>query len=512
MHINKPRPRASRSEYRYAKPRASRSEYRYAKPRASRSEYRYAKPRASRSEWGYAAIHILRRQFFWLLILTVLVSSTALAQTLTPNLLDESLITPDGLYFEGERGKDYQFGPQISAHGDCLTVVNGYVFVTWYRGGMDQRNLMLSRRRVDAPEAEWVTIEFPDRHIGYRGDTTKGDSHNTAAIAVSTIDSTVHLLYDMHAYDRKNFPDHYFNYRVTGAGAAFVGDANFTLAQFNDRRDYLLEGKDYERTTYPGFLTDPEGRLIVGYRLGGAGQGEHQLAVYDRTGWTETFSWAQGRIPLPHRYSVYGSMKIEHGELHSGFSIRYMEREKYVNNSGLYYAYALPPYGPADWYDLHDQPISLPIGRSDDFQLADPAADYGTAVPSKTNSGPEFTVTEDGSLHFITSVDGRNVHYWRPAGSREFKSAAGAEIPGGKLYSSGNTLVSVELHDGRIRIRTAPAGTNDWRSAYTNPDGPRFRHFRSVLVDGVVYAYLQEETPGDARPLYLQVFDLGGIS
>ncbi|CAH0999394.1 Ulvan lyase, long isoform [Neolewinella maritima] len=423
-------------------------------------------------------------------------------------MIDESLVATDGLYFAGERGTDYQFGSRISAHGDCMAIVNGFVFVSWYRGGMDRRNLMLSRRRVDTPEAEWVTIEFPDRHIGYRGDTTKGDSHNTAAVAVSMIDSTVHLLYDMHAYDAENFPDHYFNYRVTAPGAAFVADADFTRERFNDRRDYLVEGKNYERTTYPGFVTDAQGRLIVGYRLGGSGSGEHLLAVYDSTGWNESFSWAQGRIPLPHRYSVYGSMKMEQGKLHSGFSIRYAEREKYVYNSGLYYAYALPPYGLTDWYDVDDQPIRLPIGRADAVQLATPAADYGTAEPSRTSSGPEFTVSGRGDIHFITTVDGRNVHYWRPAGSQRFSSAVGGVIPSGKLYSSGDILIGVELSDGRIRIRTAPVGTNDWQTVYTKTDGPQFSHFRSELVDGLLYAYLQEQTGGDARPLYLQIFDL----
>lgn len=432
-----------------------------------------------------------------------------LGQKITgPLMVEESLVTQEGLFFEGKKGIDFQFGPQISAHGDCIAVVKGFIFVSWYKGGMAKRNLMLSRRRVNEPRAEWVNIEFPDKHIGYRGDSTLGDSHNTAAIAVSTIDSTVHLMYDMHAYDKQNFPDHFFNYRVTEAGAAFLPDDQFTIDRFNDRRDHLVEGQNYESTTYPGFLTDAEGRLIVGYRLGGAGQGEHQLAVYDVTGWTKTFTWAQGRIPLPDRYSVYGSMQISQGKLHSGFSIRYKETDKYVNNSGLYYLYALPPYSPDDWYDIDGNSVPLPIEKADSYQFADPSGNYGTKSKPQTNQGPNFTITDNGSMHFITRVDDRIVHYWRPAGDTQFQSAVGGDIPTGGLFSSGSTVIAAELSDGRIRIKAAPAGTNDWKTVYVKTDGPKFRHFRSAVVDGRIYAYLQEDKPGDARPLYLQVFQL----
>ncbi|MGB3798336.1 MAG: BNR-4 repeat-containing protein [Lewinella sp.] len=425
-------------------------------------------------------------------------------------LVSESLIAEDGLFFYGKKGEAFQFGPQISAHGDCIAVVGSFTFVTWYRGGTDKRNLMLSRRRNDDPAAAWVTLEFPDKHIGYRGDSTLGDSHNTAAVAVSTIDSTVHLLYDMHAYDARNFPDHYFNYRVTEKGAAFVPDAEFTLDRFLPKRNYLVEGQPYEKTTYPGFLTDPDGRLIVGYRLGGSGQGEHQYAVYDATGWNKTLSWANGRIPLPDRYSVYGSLQIEHGKLHAGYSIRYKESDRYTLNSGLYYAYALPPYGAGDWYDVNDRPISTPIGKADALQVADPGADYGSTPKPRSSSGPAFTVTEAGDIHFLTRVDDRSVHYWRKAGESVWQHAADGEVPGGaKLTSYGNTLVAIDLADGRLRFKTAPAGTNDWRTVYVHEAGPRFHHFRTAYDGGRVYAYGQEAAGKDARPLYLQVFDLG---
>ena len=66
-----------------------------------------------------------------------------LAQTpLSIELIESSAIADNGLYFTGSQGVDYQFGRRITPHGDCIDVVGGYQFVTWYKGGMDKRDLM----------------------------------------------------------------------------------------------------------------------------------------------------------------------------------------------------------------------------------------------------------------------------------------------------------------------------------------------------------------------------------
>ncbi|WP_026232129.1 hypothetical protein [Neolewinella persica] len=164
----------------------------------------------------------MKTKLLTLLVLPLLCTCARAQSSNVVALADESLVTPDGLYFDGERGVDYQFGRQISAHGDCIEVIGGFVFVTWYQGGMDNRLLRLSRRRLGDPAAPWVTLEFPDQHIGYRGDPTMGDSPNTIAVGVSTIDSTVHLLYDMHAYSQSGVPNNFFNYRVMNRDGAVV--------------------------------------------------------------------------------------------------------------------------------------------------------------------------------------------------------------------------------------------------------------------------------------------------
>ena len=68
----------------------------------------------------------------------------------------EIKITDIALHFDGNKvssdtapnsttGYDYAFGPQISAHGDCIFTYKHYVSMTWYKGGKENRNMMLFR-------------------------------------------------------------------------------------------------------------------------------------------------------------------------------------------------------------------------------------------------------------------------------------------------------------------------------------------------------------------------------
>ena len=139
----------------------------------------------------------MKRASIALLLITVFLSlSYAQEKQLTVSITDDSKVSDFGLFFDGTQGVNYQFSPRISPHGDCIDVVNGYVFVTWYKGGIDKRNLMLSRKNLNIANSNWVSIEFPHQHVGFQGtNPTIGDSHNTAAIGISTIDNTIHLIY-----------------------------------------------------------------------------------------------------------------------------------------------------------------------------------------------------------------------------------------------------------------------------------------------------------------------------
>tara|TARA_R110002049_G_scaffold141584_1_gene303304 strand:+ start:343 stop:546 length:204 start_codon:yes stop_codon:yes gene_type:complete len=58
-------------------------------------------------------------------------------------------ITNEDLYFcYADGSKAYHYAAGISPRGDCMPVVNGYIFFGWYKGGMTNRALMISRKTI----------------------------------------------------------------------------------------------------------------------------------------------------------------------------------------------------------------------------------------------------------------------------------------------------------------------------------------------------------------------------
>ena len=444
-----------------------------------------------------------------------------------------------GLFFAGERNVNYRFGKRITPHGDCVDVVNGYAFVTWYKGGMDKRNLMLSRKNLTVENAPWVTIQFPHQHVGqsgelFKGTGIRGDSHNTAAIGISTIDNTIHIIYDMHAYSKSALSTVFFNYSVSKKDMAFVPDNEFTLEIFNAKRTYLKNGQNYERLTYPMIHRADDGSLIARYRKGGSGNGDILLAHYDGTSWSNNWIYHEGTLALPNRNNMYGGERFLNGKFYAGFSIRYSTNNNtstsngYMLNSGLYYAYTngIPKNQATQWFNVNDNPITLPIKNNidptkDPVQIGQPGDDFGTAIFPRSSSDPAWTVTENGAIHFVQRVDNRNVHYYKKATEANFSKNVGGLIPNpdtrGEIYSYKNHVFMVELINGKINIKTTLEGENNWQVIYTGQENISFNHFDAFVNNDKLYVYLMEDTGnntvgvGDKRPLYFQEFNLSEI-
>ena len=461
---------------------------------------------------------MFRCQLFLLLaLLCPGLTEDASAQTpLSIELLETSAVAEDGLYFTGDRGVGYQFGRRITPHGDCIDVAGGFQFVTWYKGGMDKRDLMLSRRR-DEPGAEWVHIQFPHKHIGYQQDSTIGDSHNVAVIGVSTADSTIHLIYDIHSYSAATYGDNHFNYSVSLPGTAFVPDEEFSLDLFRAKRTFLRAGVNYERTTYPSLRRAQDGSLSARFRIGGSGNGDIFYTLYQNGEWSENQLLSDGSIPLPFRHNAYGTGgRFMNGRFHTCFQIRYATssilRETFDLNRGLYWAYAVAPYGPNDWKTVNGEPLAIPFGHPDALEIGTPSLTYGTADRPRSTIYPKYTETENGAMHAIIRVDNTNVHYWKTATDTSFSSAAGGAVltPNGVMVAYNDYVVVVDRRSDRMLIRAAPEGTNDWVTILEETTGPEFRHFNGVLRGDKLYLYLMEEGSGDAQPLRVNVYQLSG--
>ena len=460
-------------------------------------------------------------------------------------LENEIEVTDIALHFDGVQvnnesapnsttGYDYKFGPQISAHGDCITTYNEYVFMTWYKGGKANRNMMLTR--YNTITGTMATIEFPHKHTGWRNIWYIGESHNTIAVGVSPLDGTIHLLFDMHAYTNTrpsdgSLSDDYFRYAYSIANAASVPDAEFTLDKFvqNTSGGYKhlsLNGVEnygaFSELTYPQFFLNNQGDLFFSMRKGSSSNGGYHFAKYDAatSTWSDFIKFADknaSNFGQDYNWGMYGSFKYVGGKIRIGFQRRSGNNtDKYQYQNGVYYAYADDQSGATNWKNHEGTSITLPLRNADEIKVMEPG-DY--VQTTQTNQvyivqGFDWTVTENGDEHIISRVRDdefnvtKNLHTYRPAGATDFittESFSGAEA----IYTAGNDIFLIGLTNGRVRIQKAAGGTNNFTTVYQPTTGRTFRHGRVYIADGKLYYYLMESGHSDdTRPLYLQIIDL----
>ncbi len=505
----------------------------------------------------YSNIRSLRKALGLGMLLAV--ASSASAQV---SLETEVKIADNGLHFNGDKithgtidsadpsvsTYDYFFGRNISAHGDAVKTYGNYVFMTWYRGGKDDRHVMLSRYNKDTGTV--ATIEFPHRHTGFRGNPEIGESHNTIGLAVSPLNGTIHMVYDMHAYDNNNhggvFEDDFFRYSYSVTGAADVPDDEFTLDKFVKDTSEISQGQDdykhltmtgdladsgnFARLTYPKFFTTDDGVLLLYMRLGGNNNGAYIYNRYDNENekWTRFTKFNENNQKSKgndYNWGLYGEMKYLNGQFRIGFQQRSNDNnDRYIYQNGVYYAYLDDPDGDGvgEWKNHSGEVITSPLIDSDEIKVFEPGDYLDVQEPNSVYIVGffDFTVTAAGDIHTISKVrtneSDRNartevyLHAYKPAGATEFiitEDFAGAS----QIYTSGDNIYIIGLNNGRPYVERARGGTNDFERVYEATDGKVFDHGTIEIADGKVYYYLMER-PADgistAMPLYLQIIDL----
>ncbi len=442
----------------------------------------------------------------------------------------EIKVTDSGLYFDGEarksdfsidnEGFEYFFGRRITPHGDCIKKYGDFLFLSWYLGGEENKNVMLSRLHIPSQTLE--TVKFPHTHVGYQHKYPHiGDSHNTIAVAVCPLDSTVHMLYDMHSYSKADFPDSYFNYSVSFNGAANAPVGEFTLDLFKPRQTYLNPSYNYSDITYPNFFLNNNDELFVWFREGGNNNGMYKFAKYSDGAWGPftNFSTLNAKSQgNPYNWGLYGDLKYINGKLRVGFLKRMSYNDdKYVYNNGFHYAYTDDPEGKTQWYNYKGDAFSLPLVKPEKIFFYEPGdvVTQGGANSIKISSGANFTVTDKEAVHFITNgvksmVDGKskNVHAYKKAGDSTFTIST--DFPGGSLEAvDGNQVFLVSKNNDRVEIYKAEGGTNDWEKLYTETTGIKIEHNNVLIADGKMFVYAMQKASGDARPIYIQMYDLG---
>ena len=260
----------------------------------------------------------MKRSYMWIMgaifISYAIVSATETKNAIPGNreivITDEGEVASDALWLTR-----YAFGPGLNAKSNTILVYRGYIFVAWYQGGMDNRAVILSRKKIG--DKKWRHITFPHRHVMFRRDKhlpenqRRGDSHNTIAIGICPKDDTVHLIYDLHAYRPQDFKHDYFNYSVSTKGGATASDEKWQLKLFAPKRTHLnpkAPKSAYYQITYPRFRVDDNGYLHVGWRQGGTNNAEQQFSTYDGKKWTPPTSW--NKPAKGNKKGFYGGFKV----------------------------------------------------------------------------------------------------------------------------------------------------------------------------------------------------------
>jgi hypothetical protein len=483
------------------------------------------------------------RNFKGFFLAVLLFSSLVITGQVT--LEKEVKVTDLAMFFNGKKvpitstensttGYDFVYGNALTPHGDCIKTYKQYVFMTWYRGGKEDRHVMLTRYNTETGSMK--TIEFPHQHTGYRGLWWLGETHNTIAIGISPLDGTIHMVYDMHGYSNSGaFVNDYFRYSYSVSNAAELSDDEFTLDKFikdpidGDYRHVTMDGRrnpgKYDRFTYPQFFLNDEGELFLTARDGTSHDGAQAFIKYNDTDkkWGDFyyFNALQAKSKgETHDWSIYGSMKYVDGKIRIGFQRRLRDgTDKYNAQNGVYYAYSDDPTGATQWKNHRGEEITFPIVKAEETLIFEPGDLVETQARNQVHivSGFDWTVTDNGDVHIISRVADRennitkNIHSYKPNGEDEFIISTDFE-KASNIYTSGNNIFVIGLNSsGRPFIDVAEGGTDFFTRAYEQKTGKRFSKGQVYISNGKLYYYLLENNPSnndDSRTTYLQVIDL----
>jgi hypothetical protein len=479
----------------------------------------------------------------WLSISIPIVTLFSFSATAAVTFEKQYKVSDIGLYFNGVQTKgtspnknnpnviDFAFGKSISAHGDAIKVHKEFIFTTWYKGGKNARNLMLSRYNTKTGVVK--TIEFPHRHTGFRGEWWIGESHNTAAVGISPKDGKIHILYDMHSYSNDQFNNDYFRYSYSKENAATVPDSSFTLSLFvadgaNDYGHNNLNGKNdpaqFSDLTYPTFFLNENNDLLFFMRTGGNNNGGYVFTSYDSTSgkWADITQFnfvnsSQKPGGPTHNWGLYGEMKYVNGKLRTAFQTRSANNnDKFLYQNGIYYAYSDDQSGKSQWKNHKGQGFAIPFANPQPLKIYEPGDLVRTTKANKVYivGGFDFTVTDKGDVHIVSLVKDsefnvtKKLHSYKPAGAADFTHAT--DFTGGSsLYTYGDSVYIIGLSNGRPSIQKGKGGTNKFTTVYEDKTGAQFDHGVLTILNGKVYYYLQDSGNSTALPLYVQIIDLG---
>ncbi|MEW2567913.1 BNR repeat-containing protein [Streptomyces sp. NPDC047070] len=406
---------------------------------------------------------------------------------------------------------------------NALLTHKGYQYAAWYTA---DRNAVIGRRVLGA--STWSTVKV--------GHTLRyDDSHNVISMGVSKTDGRLHLHMDSHSDG--------FTYVKSVAGLMDnPAGLTWTASRFGAPQSTLDGLTLTTQFTYPQFVSTPDGKLQLSYRVGVSGNGRNALAEYNGTSWTALGEWSAstGTYTSEHGSSTVRNMYLHgidydrNGRLHSFFTWREQNGAVMCNSGGLTNhdtGYVYSDDRGRTWRNNAGTVVGT-TGTSNTVAVTDSGLVIDALNPDHSLMNQESQATDSaGRPHAIISyVPGRfgqcttNYVADRTPNGRAFhvrRTAAGAwsktEIPIA-LNSSQRTRLVLDKYDnayailpfGRIAAASAASGHTDWTTLF---DGSGLDAFGEVLVDetriaqdGVLSVLYQVRSTG-TTPSALRVVD-----
>jgi len=402
-----------------------------------------------------------------------------------------------------------------------LFTYKGFQYAAWYTA---DRSAVVARRALGA--ADWSRVTLAHR-------LKSDDSHNVISMGVSKTDGRLHLTMDAHS-------DGFF-YVKSVAGLLDNAPA-WTPAVFGAVRTTLDGLALTTQFTYPQFISTPEGKLQLSYRVGISGNGRNALAEYDGSSWTALGEWSSstGTYTSSHGSSTARNMYLHgidydvHGRLHSFFTWREQNSAVMCNGGGITNhdtGYVHSVDRGRTWRNDAGTLVGT-TGSSDTVAVTDGGLVVDSLNPDHSLMNQESQATDSGGLpHAIISyVPGRfgqcTTDYVadRTNNGRAFhlrKNASGTwtktEIPIA-LNSSQRTKLILDTYDnayailpfGRIAGASKSSGYTDWKLLY---DGSGLGAFGEVVIDEMrvsqdgALSFMYQEKSSGTTPSALHVVD-----
>lgn len=222
--------------------------------------------------------------------------------------------------------------------------------------------LVVTRRDLRSHEVQALRLE--QHHLTIN----PNDRHRNIVLGISPGDGRLHLSWDHHANDLR--------YTKTRPGFLTQPPGLMSVTDFEPAQP-LAEGAP-QRVTYPRFLNDNDGRLIMMYRSGGSGNGRTVVARYDSDKglWTVSSGFLFGSegtyVPWDSSQSRNAYLNEvlfdKNNRLHVSWTYRETGKS-WASNHDLHYAYS-DDYG-MTWMNNTGQKIA-DLSLGDAIVLDDP--------------------------------------------------------------------------------------------------------------------------------------------